>query len=200
MVDWQCRCCLYLHLVHNLDYFLQFVIAMRTHTCGELTEKDKGKKAVLDGWVHARRDHGGVIFIDLRDRYGITQVVMGEKIKDAHKLRNEYVVEISGTVKERKKGTENKKIKTGKIEVKCEELKILAESEPLPIEIDDRITANDEVRLKYRYLDLRRPLMQKNLLFRHKFNMAVRNRSEEHTSELQSHVNLVCRLLLEKKK
>jgi len=140
-----------------------------------LTEKDKGKKAVLDGWVHARRDHGGVIFIDLRDRYGITQVVMGEKIKDAHKLRNEYVVEISGTVKERKKGTENKKIKTGKIEVRCEELKILAESETLPIEIDDRITANDEVRLKYRYLDLRRPSMQKNLLFRHKFNMAVRN-------------------------
>ncbi|HLD49544.1 MAG TPA: amino acid--tRNA ligase-related protein, partial [archaeon] len=140
-----------------------------------MTEKDKGKKAVLDGWVHARRDHGGVIFIDLRDRYGITQVVMGEKIKDAHKLRNEYVVEISGTVKERKKGTENKKIKTGKIEVRCEELKILAESETLPIEIDDRITANDEVRLKYRYLDLRRPSMQKNLLFRHKFNMAVRN-------------------------
>src|SRR3989344_7711248 len=151
MVDWQCRCCLYLHLVHNLDYFLQFVIAMRTHTCGELTEKDRDKKAVLDGWVHARRDHGGVIFIDLRDRYGITQIVFSSKIKDAHKLRNEFVVEIEGTVKERKKGTENKKIGTGKIEVHANKMEILAESEAPPIEIDDRIIANDEERLKYRY-------------------------------------------------
>ncbi|MBW3022620.1 aspartate--tRNA ligase, partial [Candidatus Woesearchaeota archaeon] len=145
----------------------------RTHTCGELTKKNIGKKVVLQGWVDARRDHGSLTFIDIRDRYGKTQLVF-DKIKEAHELKREFVIEIEGTVNERKKGTEKKDWPTGEIEVHCSKLEILNAAETPPLEIDDRVIAGEEVRLKYRYLDLRRPQMQHNLIFRHAVAQAVR--------------------------
>lgn len=152
---------------------------LRSHTCGELTKKHLSKKVVLCGWVHSRRDHGGVIFIDLRDRYGITQVVFDpSNNKDAHifadKLRREFVIKVEGAVKARKKGMENKKLVTGEIEVFAEKLEVLNEAETPPIEIDDRIESNEEMRLKYRYLDLRRPIMQQRLILRHKVITSAR--------------------------
>ncbi len=146
---------------------------MRTHTNGELNDSNVRKRVTLCGWCHHRRDHGGVIFIDLRDRYGITQVVFDPKFnKKSHsvgeKLRREDCIQVEGVVKRRKKGMENKKLKTGGIEVFVEKLEVLNKSPTPPLEIDDRIVANEDVRLKYRYLDLRRPIMQRNLLLRHK--------------------------------
>ncbi len=153
--------------------------SMRTHTCNELTKKDVGKKVTLCGFCHTIRNHGGVVFIDLRDRYGLTQIVFDpqhskETHKEADKLRREFVISITGVVKQRKKGMENSNLKTGEIEVFVEKLEIIGPADTPPIEIDDRIVANDEVRLKYRYLDLRRPIMQNNLLLRHKAAQAVR--------------------------
>ena len=142
---------------------------LRTHTCGQLTSKDIKKEIKLCGWVNSRRDHGGIIFIDLRDKYGFTQVVLDpSKIPDANKLRREWCIKIEGKVRERPKGMENKKLITGEIEVEVKKLEIINESEIPPFEIDDRIEANEEIRLKYRYLDLRRPVMQERLLIRHK--------------------------------
>ena len=147
----------------------------RTHTCGELTNKELKKEAKLCGWVQGRRDHGGIIFIDLRDRYGFTQIVLDpKKIPEADKLRREFVIQVSGTVRPRPKGMENKKIKTGEIEVDIKSLEILNESEVPPFEIGDKAVLNEELRLKYRYLDLRRPIMQRNLLIRHKAAEAMR--------------------------
>ena len=151
----------------------------RTHTCGELTRKHAGKKAVLQGWVDTRRDHGSLIFIDLRDRYGKTQLVFDantskEAHKEAYNLRREFVIEVEGDVKERKKGTEKKDWPTGEIEVHCSKLEILNPAETPPLEIDDRVVAGEDVRLKYRYLDLRRPVMQHNLIFRHAVVQAIR--------------------------
>lgn len=152
----------------------------RTHTCGELTKKEVGKKVVLQGWVDSRRDHGGIIFIDLRDRYGKTQIVFDEKSgaeahKKAYSLRREFVIEVEGIVRERKKGTEKKEWATGEIELHCYNLEILSQAETPPLEIDDRIEAGEESRLKYRYLDLRRPIMQHRLLFRSEVAQLVRN-------------------------
>jgi len=111
---------------------------LRTHTCGELNSRYKGKEVMLSGWVNTRRDHGGIIFIDLRDRYGITQVVLDPKeISDADKLRREFVIKIKGKVRSRPAGMENKKILTGEIEIEVAELQILNESEVPPFEIDD---------------------------------------------------------------
>ncbi len=147
----------------------------RTHSCGELTRKDLKKEIKLCGWVNSRRDHGGIIFIDLRDRYGFTQVVLDpKKIPEADKLRREWCIQISGSVRERPSGMENKKMITGEIEVEVKSLNILNESEVPPFEIDDRVEANEELRLKYRYLDLRRPIMQEHLLIRHKAAHAAR--------------------------
>ena len=150
----------------------------RTHTCGQLTRKEIGKKVVLQGWVDTRRDHGSIIFIDLRDRYGKTQAVFSPDHKEAHKIaqdfKREYVVEIEGTVSARKPGTEKKDWPTGEIEVVCEKAEILNVAEVPPLEIDDRVLANEDVRLKYRYLDLRRPAMQHNLIFRHAVLQAIR--------------------------
>src|SRR3989339_697311 len=114
----------------------------RTHSCGELTEKDFGKKAVLCGWVHTWRDHGGLVFLDLRDRGGITQVVFNPEKKEhlhteSRKLRSVYVVAIKGLVEPRPKGTENNKLKTGKVEVAVEEMEVLNTAEPPPFEISD---------------------------------------------------------------
>jgi aspartyl-tRNA synthetase len=153
----------------------------RTNTCGELAEKQIGKKVCLQGWVSTRRDHGPLIFIDLRDRYGFTQVVFNQKISEethglAKALGKEFVVEIEGKVSKRPKGTENKKVKTGNIEIEASKLKILNSAEqPLPVEIDSHLLAGEDVRLKYRYLDLRRPEMQKNFVLRHRLIKAVRD-------------------------
>src|SRR5690606_4281182 len=149
----------------------------RTHTCGELRENNIGENVVLNGWVDTRRDLGGLIFIDLRDRYGITQVVFEPSFnKEAHelagKLRNEFVISVEGTVRKRPPETDNPRIPTGHIDVMVNKLIILNEAQTTPFPIADEITANEDLRLKYRYL-----------------------RSEEHTSELQSRENLVCRLL-----
>ncbi|MBI2148605.1 aspartate--tRNA ligase [Candidatus Woesearchaeota archaeon] len=148
---------------------------LRSHTCGELNKKDTKKEIKLCGWVNSRRDHGGIIFIDLRDRYGFTQIVLDpKKLAEADKLRREWCIQITGLVRERPKGMENKNIITGEIEVEVKKLNILNESEVPPFEIDDRMEASEELRLKYRYLDLRRPVMQERLLVRHKAAQVVR--------------------------
>jgi aspartyl-tRNA synthetase len=146
---------------------------LRTHTCGELRKIDIGKKAKLCGWVQSYRDHGGVIFIDLRDRYGLTQIVFDPSHeKDSHKiaesLRREFVIQAEGKIRFRGEGLVNPNMVTGEIEVLADSVNILSKSETPPIEIDDRKIAGEEQRLKYRYLDLRRPQMQKSLEIRHK--------------------------------
>ncbi len=151
----------------------------RTHTCGELTKKDDKREAALCGWTNSRRDHGGIIFIDLRDRYGLTQIVFDPKHnknthKEAEHLRREDVIQIKGKVRPRGKGLENPKLKTGEIEVLVDHLNILNKAETPPIEVNDRIEINEDIRLKYRYIDLRKPKMQKNLEIRHKAIKAVR--------------------------
>jgi aspartyl-tRNA synthetase len=153
----------------------------RTHTCGELNAKAVGQDVTLAGWVKTRRDHGGLIFIDLRDRYGFTQVVFNpEKNKDVHKLaeqlKPEYVALIKGTVNKRPDGMVNPKMATGEIEIFAGELVILAKSETPPFMLDeiDKLPAED-IRLKYRYMDLRRAEMQKCFIMRHKITQAIRN-------------------------
>jgi len=152
----------------------------RTHTCGQLDEKSVGKKVVLNGWIATRRDHGSLTFVDVRDRYGTTQVVFNpETAKKAHEtasgLKNEFVVSIQGKVAKRPNGTENPKIPTGQIEVIADAVEILNESEALPFPLDSRIPVNEDTRLKYRYLDLRKPEMQKNLIARHRVVKTVRD-------------------------
>lgn len=152
---------------------------LRTHTCGELTKKDLNKEATLCGWVQVRRDHGGVVFIDLRDRYGITQVVFEPQHKkeahaQANKLGREYVIKVTGHVRLRPEGMANSKITTGDIEILADNIEILNAADTPPIEVDDRAEANEEVRLTYRYLDLRRPVMQNRLMVRHKAAQAAR--------------------------
>ncbi|MEM3113264.1 MAG: aspartate--tRNA ligase [Candidatus Pacearchaeota archaeon] len=143
---------------------------LRTHTCGELRRKDIGKEVKLCGWIDTIRAHGKISFIDLRDRYGKTQVIIIGK----HDLKNEYVVRVSGMVQERKKGTENKELLTGDIEVLTDHLEILNDSEALPFELN-KIGVNEEVRLKYRFLDLRNSDIQKNLILRHKLIKSFRD-------------------------
>jgi aspartyl-tRNA synthetase len=156
----------------------------RTHTCGELTEKEIGKSVCIAGWVNTWRDHGGLVFIDLRDKDGVTQIVFNpEKNKRLHaesrKLRTEYVLAVKGVVEPRPKGTENSKLKTGKIEVAVSEMEVLNTAEPPPFEIADDAKISEEVRLSYRYLDLRRPVMQKNLRVRHNTIKAMRDFLDE---------------------
>ena len=151
----------------------------RTHTCGELRENNIGQEVVLNGWVAVRRDLGGVIFIEMRDRYGITQVVFEpsynpETHEVAKKLRSEFVISIEGKVRKRPAGTENISLPTGTIDVMVDRLIILNQAETPPFQIDDTIEASEDVRLKYRYLDLRRPDMQKNLMLRHKMYQLTR--------------------------
>jgi len=146
---------------------------LRTHNCGELTIKDVSKKVSLAGWIASGRDHGDIIFMDLRDKHGITQIVFDPKKnaeihKEAHQLRNEYCVRIDGTVFARPPGTINPNITTGEVEIEIEKLEILSESLTPPFEIKDNINVAEEIRLKYRYLDLRRPVMQEKLRLKHK--------------------------------
>lgn len=156
----------------------------RTHTCGELREADIDKNIVLNGWVDTRRDLGGVIFIDLRDRYGITQIVFEPSYNEnshnrGKELRTEYVVSIKGKVRKRPKGTENPNLPTGLIDVMVDELIILNEAETVPFMISDNVDVSEDLRLKYRYLDLRRPKMQRNLFLRHKMSQLVRKYFDE---------------------
>ncbi len=153
--------------------------AYRTHTCGQLGAAEVGKEVILSGWVDTRRDHGGLIFIDLRDREGVTQIVLNPKENpQAHKigegLRSEYVVCIQGAVQRRPAGSENAKLATGQIEVHVKELEILNTCKPLPFEIGDTNTAED-LRLTYRFLDLRRPQMFRNLATRYRVTKIVRD-------------------------
>ncbi len=152
----------------------------RTHSCGELNKKHLGKQVVLMGWVNVRRDHGGLIFLDLRDRAGITQVVFNPEIsrethQKAAQIRNEYVIAVRGKVTERPPGTVNPNLSTGQIEVLAEELRILNQAKDLPFEISDNLELGEEIRLRYRYLDLRRPEMRKKLILRHRTAKAARD-------------------------
>ena len=158
--------------------------SMRTHTCSELRKGDVGKETTLCGWVNSRRDHGGIIFIDLRDRYGFTQIVFDPDFnKETHKLadslKREYCIQVTGRVKARKEGMANPKLATGEVEVFISKLNILAKSKTPPFEIDDRIIPTEDLRLKYRFLDLRRPIMQRNLEFRQKVTQAAREFMEQ---------------------
>ncbi len=152
----------------------------RTHMCGALRASDAGKKAVLMGWVNKRRDLGSLIFVDLRDRTGVTQVVINaERDAAIHEkseaLRNEYVIAVTGTVKLRDASTVNKNIATGEVELVAEELRILNESKLPPFLPSDTALTNEETRLKYRYIDLRREAMQFNIELRHKVAKAIRD-------------------------
>ncbi|MFH0820511.1 MAG: aspartate--tRNA ligase [Candidatus Peregrinibacteria bacterium] len=153
---------------------------LRTNTCGELTAKQKGKTVTLCGWVHRRRDHGGLIFIDLRDRYGLTQIAFDPELNKgawhvAEGVRSEYVLKVTGEVRLRPKGQANPNLKTGEVEVYITEVMVLNEAKTPPFEIDQDTVTNEELRLKYRYLDLRRERMQKNLLLRHGMVKLIRD-------------------------
>jgi aspartyl-tRNA synthetase len=152
----------------------------RTHLLNLLSAKDEGKNVVLAGWVHRRRDHGGIIFIDLRDRYGLTQICSDPiNFKDAHDIlnnsRSEFVLKVEGTVRLRPEGQANPKMKTGGIEVIVKRAEVISKSLPLPFEIDQDKEINEEVRLKYRYLDLRRQRMQTNIIRRSEVIKYVRD-------------------------
>ena len=152
---------------------------MRSHFCGELNESNIDENVILCGWVHRRRDHGGVIFLDLRDRDGIAQVVYDPDAEEsfgiAEGVRSEFVVLVNGRVRRRPEGTINKEMATGHIEVLGTELTILNASETPPIQLDEHMEAGEDVRLKYRYIDLRRPEMADRLRFRSKVGNIIRN-------------------------
>jgi len=156
----------------------------RTHTCGELRKKHVGKKVTLMGWVDRRRDHGGLIFIDIRDRYGKSQIVFNPEMNQtvyekAKGLRPEFVVAVRGIVANRPEESLNRKLNTGEIEIRAGELKILNSAKTPPFQIIANLDVSEELRLKYRYLDLRRPDVQKNILLRHKVSQIVRRYFDE---------------------
>ncbi len=151
----------------------------RTHTCGELSAKQVGETVILNGWVDTRRDHGGLIFIDLRDRYGLTQVVFepdagAALMEDAGALRSEFVIGIRGTVAPRLAGKENPKLATGQIEVRAQTLEVFNKTVTPPFEISGAAEPNEELRLTYRYLDLRRPSVQRVFALRHQMFQVMR--------------------------
>ena len=149
----------------------------RTNTCGELRLADAGKTVTLAGWVQRTRKMGGMTFVDIRDRYGITQLVFNEEInadlcEQANKLGREYVIQATGTVSERE--SKNKNLPTGEVEIIVSELNVLNVSKTPPFTIEDNSDGGDDIRMKYRYLDLRRNTVRKNLELRHKMTMEVR--------------------------
>jgi len=161
-----------------------FEVHFRTHTCGELNTSNIGQQVTLAGWVNRRRDHGGLIFLDIRDRYGITQVICDpERSPEAHRvaseLRSEYVVQVTGTVVPRLPGTENPNLATGAIEVAASRIELLSPSRTTPFPISDTISVDESLRLKYRYLDLRRPRMRDNIILRHRVVKAIRDYLDE---------------------
>ena len=152
---------------------------MRSHYCGELNESHVDQNVVIYGWVHRRRDHGGVIFLDVRDRDGVAQVVYDPDTEDsfaiAEGVRNEYVVRVKGKIRLRPEGTINEEMPTGRIEVLGKELEVLNEAETPPMQLDEYSSVGEDVRLRYRYIDLRRPEMATKLRFRSKVANTIRN-------------------------
>jgi aspartyl-tRNA synthetase len=150
---------------------------MRSHYCGQVDDKLIGQEVTVAGWVHRRRDHGGVIFVDLRDREGLLQIVFdpdaAAMFKDAERLRSEYVIKVKGRVRGRPAGTVNANLASGRVELLALELEVLNRSEPLPFQLDE--TVGEEVRLKYRYLDLRREVMSQRLRLRHRITRSMRH-------------------------
>ena len=164
---------------------------LRTHTCGELTEKNVGQEVTLCGWVDTKRDHGGLIFIDLRDRYGRTQLVLPLEAPVVHEggfksddpafiFKSEDCIRVTGKVQKRPKGTENLKLPTGLVEVLITGYKTLNSCNPLPFEVTKSHETNEELRLQYRYLDLRNPEVQKNIFVRHKICQVIRRTLDQH--------------------
>ncbi len=155
---------------------------MRTHYCGNVDEKLTGQELTVAGWVHRRRDHGGVIFVDLRDREGLLQVVFDPDLErvfsEAERLRSEFVIQVKGKVRARPTGTVNASLKSGQVELLARELAVLNRSEPLPFQLDEHVS--EEVRLKYRYLDLRREVMTKRLRQRHDITRVMRGYLDAH--------------------
>jgi len=154
---------------------------MRTHYCGQVNESLTGKAVTVAGWAHRRRDHGGVIFVDLRDREGLLQIVFDPDkaavFAMAERVRNEFVLKVTGLVRVRPPGTANPHLKSGQVELLCHELEILNRSEPLPFQLDEHVS--EEVRLRYRYIDLRREEMRERLLLRHRITRAMRHYLDE---------------------
>jgi aspartyl-tRNA synthetase len=152
---------------------------MRTHKCGELNTKQLGATVTINGWVHRRRDHGGVIFIDLRDRAGLVQVVVDPDVADAfataEHARSEYVLSITGLVRDRPQGTVNPNMISGEIEILAKQIEVLNESETPPFPVESEIEVNEELRLKYRYIDLRRVVMQEKMKVRRDVTRVLRN-------------------------
>ncbi len=157
----------------------------KTHSCGDLTKKDVGATVTLMGWVHTRRDHGGLIFVDLRDRGGLTQVVFNPETsadahREAHDIRSEYVLAVTGKVSPRPANTANPRLPTGEIEVLATRLSILNAAKTPPFIIEDETDVAENLRLKYRYLDLRRPALQQTLMTRHRITQTVRRFLDDH--------------------
>lgn len=166
------------YLLPTMSLFLEKY--NKTHSCGSLTAKNEGNEVVLMGWVHNRRDHGGVIFVDLRDRAGLTQIVFNpqvdERVHDlGHHLRSEYCLGIKGKVIKRPDGMINPKMTTGEVEILVNDFEIFNRCPTPPFELDDHADVNEDIRLKYRYLDLRRPSLQQNLFLRSKVYQTTRN-------------------------
>ena len=164
---------------------MDLAVRFRTYTCGELNADAVGQHVTLAGWVNRRRDHGGLIFLDLRDRYGLTQIICDpERSLEAHRVasevRSEYVLQVQGTVARRLPGTENPHLSTGEIEVVAEHIEILNPSRTTPFPINSEAAQVDEsLRLKYRYLDLRRPKMRDNIVLRHRVVKVMRDYLDE---------------------
>ncbi|HEV7986714.1 MAG TPA: OB-fold nucleic acid binding domain-containing protein, partial [Steroidobacteraceae bacterium] len=155
---------------------------MRSHYCGQVNEQLIGESVSVAGWVHRRRDHGGVIFVDLRDREGLVQIVFHPDTQAvfeiAEKLRHEFVVRVQGLVRERPAGTVNAHLASGRIEIVAVELELLNRSDPLPFQLDESV--NEEVRLRYRYIDLRREVMSQRLRLRHRITRSMRGYLDGH--------------------
>jgi aspartyl-tRNA synthetase len=155
---------------------------MRSHYCGQVNETLLGREVAVAGWVYRRRDHGGVIFVDLRDREGLLQIVFDpdapEVFKEAERLRNEFVIRVTGLVRERPPGTVNANLASGRVELLARELELLNRSEPLPFQLDEQV--GEEVRLRYRYLDLRREVMSQRLRLRHRITRSMRSYLDTH--------------------
>ena len=165
----------------------------RTHSCCALGKTDIGSEVILMGWVQRRRDHGGVIFIDLRDREGLTQVVFNPEVDNAvhtkaHAIRSEFVIAVRGTVDSRPEGMINPNLTTGTIEVLVTELRILNTAVTPPFLIEDTVDVSESLRLTYRHLDLRRPQLQQNIILRHRAASSVRTFLNTHAlSTLRHH-------------
>ena len=157
---------------------------MRTHKCGELSKQQLGATVTINGWVHRRRDHGGVIFIDLRDRAGLVQIVVDPDVADAFSIaehvRSEYVLSITGLVRDRPQGTVNPNMVSGEIEILAKQIEVLNESETPPFPVESEIEVNEELRLKYRYIDLRRVAMQEKMKVRRDVTRVLRNFLDDH--------------------